>query len=337
MPRNAEVIRQWTILREIEAARGSGLTIDDLAARCIVTTRTIRRDLQALEESGFPIYDDRSGSDGRTRWSLNGQAFRNLAAGLTLSELCALYFSRTLLESLAGTPFRTELENAFDKLASTLAPHMRQFLDRLPQVIVSKRDPLGRRAGANSPRQPAIVARALEATLHHRLATLTYHSKASERTKSYLVHPYRLAYAQGGLYLLAYVPAYGEVRTFAVERIQDISLSGERFTPIEELPDEAFPNSLGVHSGPPQAVEIEFLPEVADYVKAREWHTSQRLRDLADGGVAVTLQVCVDQALTSWILGFGPSARVVSPEGLAREIASRFDKARAQYPAHSLR
>ena len=48
MPRNAEVIRQWTILREIENARGGGMTIDDLAARCDVTTRTIRRDLQAL-------------------------------------------------------------------------------------------------------------------------------------------------------------------------------------------------------------------------------------------------------------------------------------------------
>ncbi len=74
MPRNAEVIRQWAILREIERARG-GVTIDDLAAQCGVTTRTIRRDLQALEEAGFPLYDDHSHDDGRTRWTLNGQAF----------------------------------------------------------------------------------------------------------------------------------------------------------------------------------------------------------------------------------------------------------------------
>ena len=100
MPRNAEVIRQWTILREIEHARGSGATIDDLAALCAVTTRTIRRDLQALEEAGFPLYDDRSSDDGKTRWRMNGQAFKGLAAGLTVSELCALYFSRTLVESL---------------------------------------------------------------------------------------------------------------------------------------------------------------------------------------------------------------------------------------------
>src|SRR5262245_14030249 len=125
MPRNAEVIRQWTILREIESAKG-GLTIDDLARRCAVTTRTIRRDLHALEEAGFPLFDDRSHDDGRTRWAINGQAFRAAAAGLTLSELCALYFSCTLLEALSGTPFRSEVEHAFEKLASALSPHMRR-------------------------------------------------------------------------------------------------------------------------------------------------------------------------------------------------------------------
>ena len=57
------------------------------------------------------------------------------------------------------------------------------------------------------------------------------------------------------------------------------SLLEERFTPIEELPDAAFPHSLGVHSGPPERVELEFEPAVADYVRAREWHPSQQLDD----------------------------------------------------------
>jgi predicted DNA-binding transcriptional regulator YafY len=330
VPRNAEVIRQWTILREIERARGSGVTIDQLAELCDVTTRTIRRDLQALEEAGFPIYDDRSRDDGRTRWTMSGQVFKGLAAGLTLSELCALYFSRTLLESLAGTPFRDDVESAFEKLASTLTPHMRQFLDQLPQVIASKPDPMRRRTG-DDPRQQRTVARALEATLHHRQAMLTYYSRSSGRTKSYRIHPYRLAFAQGGMYLLAFVPEYDEVRTFALERVEDLTLLEERFTPIEEAADEAFPHSLGVHSGPPTRVEIEFEASMADYVKAREWHRSQTISDEADGRVHMTLQVTIDQALRSWILSFGPLARVVFPETLAREIAEQFDQARARY------
>ena len=306
----------------------AGVTIDDLAALCDVTTRTIRRDLQALEEAGFPVFDDRSRDDGRTRWVLNGQAFKGLAAGVTVAELCALYFSRTLVESLAGTPFRDEVRSAFEKLGSALTPHMRQFLDQLPQVIAAKPDPLRRRVDDAGQQ---IAARALEATLYHRQAVLVYHSRSSERTKTYLVHPYRLAYAQGGLYLLAYVPEYSEVRTFAAERIEELSLQEERFTPIEELGDDAFPNSLGVHSGPPERVAIDFQPAVADYVRARAWHRSQTLAPGDDGSVRMTLDVCLDQALKSWILSFGPFAKVVAPESLAREIADQFEKGRALY------
>ncbi|HZP48646.1 MAG TPA: WYL domain-containing protein [Vicinamibacterales bacterium] len=331
MPRNAEVIRQWTILREIERARAAGVTIDDLAAMCDVTTRTIRRDLQALEEAGFPLFDDKSSDDGKTRWKVNGQAFKGLAAGLTVSELCALHFSRSLVGSLAGTPFRDEVESAFDKLSAVLTPHMRAFLDQLPRVLATKPDPLRRRVGADEPGQQAIVSRALEATLSHRVVTITYHSRSSERTKDYVVHPHRLAYAQGGLYLLAYVPEYGEVRTFALERIAQLSPSEERFTPIEDLPDAAFPHSLGVHSGPPERVEIEFQPAVADYVRTRDWHASQQIRETPSGDLVMTLDVCLDRALQSWILSFGPFARVISPERLAREIAEQFDEARARY------
>jgi predicted DNA-binding transcriptional regulator YafY len=331
VPRNAEVVRQWTILREIEAARASGVTIDDLASLCGVTTRTIRRDLQALEEAGFPLFDDKSRDDGRTHWRIDGQAFRGLAAGLTLSELSALYFSRALVESLAGTPFRDEVEQAFEKLASALTPHMRQFLDRLPRVIATKSDPTRRGRANGAAGQQRIVARALEATLHSRQSTLVYHSRSSDRTKTYLVHPYRLAYAQGGMYLIAHVPEYDEIRTFAIERIQDISLLEQRFTPMVTLPDGAFPHSLGVHSGPPQRVEIAFTPAVADYVGTREWHKSQATRALADGGVAVTLHVCLDRALESWILSFGAEARVIHPDELAGKIAAELERARAVY------
>ncbi len=328
VPRNSEVIRQWSVLRAIEQARLSGVTIDELATECGVTTRTIRRDLQALEEAGFPLFDDRSHDDGRTRWRINGQAFKGLAAGLTLSELCALHFSRALLESLSGTPFRDDLESAFDKLGAALTPHMRQFLDQLPHIIATKPDPMRR---LDDPRQQQIVARALEATLHRRQASLTYHSQSSDRTKQYLVHPYRLAYAQGGLYLLAYVPEYREVRTFAVERVREISLLEERFTPLEELPDTAFPDSFGVHSGTPERVELEFAPDVADYVRSREWHSSQSFTNAEGGRVRATLHVCIDRALRGWILGFGSAVRVVSPSSLARDIASQVQQASALY------
>jgi len=325
VPRNQEVIRQWKLLHALESSR-HGASIDALSKDLDVTTRTIRRDLAALQEAGFALYDERD-DDGHVKWRLDGQVLKGIDTGFTLSELCALYLSRNLLEAVAGTPFQRDLTNAFERLAKLLSPRMRQFLDRLPSVLVAKPGPRAR-GGASS---PEIVARLLEATLHFRVTTMRYHSVSSGRIKDYLVHPYRLAFAQGSLYLLAYVPEYKAVRTFAVDRIASASLEKQTFTVIHAVGDDVFANSLGVNTGPPERVEIEFDARVAPYVRARVWHPSQEIEDGRDGGVSVTLNVCHDWGLRSWILSWGPFARVVSPPRLAKEIHGDLEAAGMRY------
>ena len=330
MPRNAEVIRQWTILRAIEHARGSGVTIDDLASQCAVTTRTIRRDLQALQEPA-----SRSTMTARTMTVApagrsTARPFASWSAGLTLSELCALYFSRTLLEALSGTPFRDDLESAFEKLGAGLAPHMKRFLDQLPRVLASKPDPMRKR---DDPRQQQLAARLLEATLHLRQASITYHSQSSDRTKDLprsSLSPGACAGRPVSAGLRARVSAKSApLRSSASWKS---SLLEERFTPIEELPDAAFPHSLGVHSGPPERVEVEFQPAVADYVGSRDWHPSQRTEP-------VRRRRPPDDAATSASTarcraGFSASDRSRAcsrPTHLAHTIAEQIDEAGAQY------
>jgi predicted DNA-binding transcriptional regulator YafY len=324
MPRNAEVIRQWTILRDLEASRR--LTIDDLATRTGVTTRTIRRDLEALQTSGFPLFDELI--DGKRYWTLESKAFRRLDdTGFTLAELSALYFSRTLVEMLAATPFQQDVAAAFEKLAAVLTPQMRQFLDRLPLVLQAKGT-----TAAEGDRHASreIVGKLLDATLNHRRATMKYFSMSSRREKSYVIEPYRLIYSPDGMYLFAFVPEYREVRTFGVARIRAVSLHEERFTPAE-LPDTIFAHSLGVHEGPPERIEIEFDARIAPYISERTWHPSQSLAARKDGSAVLSLDVSNDWALRSWILSFGPLARVLSPAHLTEQIKDEIDRAAGRY------
>jgi predicted DNA-binding transcriptional regulator YafY len=326
VPRNQEVIRQWRVLHALESSR-HGATIDALAGELDVTTRTIRRDLAALQEAGFALYDERD-DDGRARWRIDGHVLKGLETGFTLAELCALYLSRHLLESVAGSPFQRDLTNAFGRLEKILSPRMRQFLDRLPTVLTAKSGP--RAHGGTS--SADIVARLLEATLHFRVTTMRYHSVSSGRVKDYVIHPYRLAFAQGGLYLLAYVPEYRDIRTFAVDRIASASLEKQTFTPPKQpVGEDVFANSLGVNTGPAERVEIEFDARVAPYVRARVWHASQQISDAEEGGLRLTMNVCHDWALRSWLLSWGAFARVVSPAELAAEIRSDLRAAAARY------
>ena len=323
MPRNAEVIRQWSILRDLEGSRR--LTIDDLAERTGVTTRTIRRDLEALQLAGFPLYDE--SHDGKKYWMLEQKAFRRLdATGFTFAELSALYFSRTLVQGLAPSAFQQDVAGAFDKLADALTPSMRQFLDRLPFVIQAKAEP-GSPSGASHGKE---IGQLLDATLQHRRVVMRYDSFSSGREKAYTIEPHRVVFAQGALYLVAFVPEYAQTRTFALERIKSLSLTEERFEP-QDGDEEAFAHSLGVHEGPPEHVEIRFAPGIARYVRERVWHASQEVRDDADGGAILTLQVSNDVALRGWILGFGPLARVLAPPTLVDQIRTELDGARRQY------
>lgn len=323
MPRNAEVIRQWTILKALEASRRG--TIDDLARQTGVTTRTIRRDLIALQEAGFPLFDEVH--DGKKYWTLEQKAFRRLDdTAFTLAELSALYFSRTLVECLSGTPFERDVRSAFDKLSAALTPGMRQFLDRMPLAIQAKAHP-GAQAAAPRTKE---VAQLLEATLQQRRVTMRYDSLSSNREKAYVLEPYRLVFAQGSLYVIGFVPEYGAVRTFAVDRIAQLSLMEERFEPLD-LPEDAFAHSLGVTQGTPETVRVRFAATIARYVRERVWHPSQSIEDADDGEIIVTLNVVNDWALKSWILGFGGVATVVFPERLADEIRRDIERARNNY------
>jgi predicted DNA-binding transcriptional regulator YafY len=228
---------------------------------------------------------------------------------------------------MAGTPFQRDLRSAFDKLEEALNPTVRQYLDQLPGVLAAKPEPVKRRG----PQHNAIVAQLLQASLEHRRVRMRYDSFASGSEKDYIVEPYRLAYAEGGLYLFAFVPVYGQMRTFAVERIRQLSPLAEHFQPAPVGVAELFGDSLGVHTGKPEKVVIEFAPGAARHVLEREWHRSQQVTTGAGGEVRLTMTVCVDFSLQAWILSFGPLARVITPRTLANRVFEQIEEAREQY------
>jgi predicted DNA-binding transcriptional regulator YafY len=314
--RNAEVIRQWQVLREIES-RQAGVTIHRLAELVKVSTRTIRRDLQALQEAGFALFDEGEKNETK-RWRLDGSPFRAVQEGLSVADAAALYLSRAVLQSLSGWPLADELERAFAKIERALNPRMREFLATLPQVLSAKPGP---RAPRHTDSIIDVTRRLFDAVRDHRVVTMRYFSAASNQIKAYVVQPYRLALAHGGTYLVAWVPQYNAFRTFATERIERLSVGEETFKATRELPAELFGASMGVFWGEPESIELEFEARLATYVRGRVWHASQTVEELPHGRLRMRLEVSNDWALRSWILGFGGGVRVAHPTALARAIA----------------
>ena len=157
-------------------------------------------------------------------------------------------------------------------------------------------------------------------------------TSASNRAKSYRVQPYRLTLAHGGVYLAAWVPQYSAFRTFAADRIERLTLTGETFRQTHQLPADLFASSLGVFmGGEPEHIEIEFESHLVPHIRGRIWHDSQETTDLPGGRIRLTLHVSNDWALKNWILGFGAAARVVKPRALADAIHEELRLAAARY------
>jgi predicted DNA-binding transcriptional regulator YafY len=322
--RNAEVIRQWRILKTIEAGRWTSST--QLAEDNGVTERTIRRDIEALQEAGFPLYDDRV--DGRRVWRLVEGYQQRLKQSFTLAELAALYFSRNMLSFLGGAPFAQDVESAFAKIREALPAKSLPFLSRIQDLFSARPDPW-----KDYSKKQDVIAGLIDAILHQRQARIAYYSFNSRRTKSYTLDPYRLVYYRGGLYLYARAEEYDEVRTFAVERIQRMEVLDQGFEiPPDFNPSEYARSAFGISGGRPETVELVFASGMAGYIRERNWHESQTLTDEPDGGVRLTMEVAPGFELTAWVKGFLPHVRVARPRSLREEIGRDLARAREVFP-----
>jgi predicted DNA-binding transcriptional regulator YafY len=326
MPRNAEVIRQWNLLRSIEAAR-YGLTIAQMAEEGRVTTRTIYRDVEALQEVGFPLFSE--AHENGTCWKLSDAPFKHLTVlGFSLSELCALYLSRRLLETLTGVPFQTALQDAFGKFEREIPDKMRAYLDRLPSVMTARPS-----AGKikRTPKHESMVEHLVDASLERRQVEMRYFSLSHDREGDYLVYPLRIVYMHGVLYLRAWVPTYGQLRTFATHRIRKLTVREERFTPSPDWSEEPFTTSLGPNDGKAVHVVLQFEPTLAPLIRERVYHKTQRVEPRPDGSLVLELDVCDDAWLRGFILQFGHRVQVTAPSALARNIATELELARQHY------
>jgi predicted DNA-binding transcriptional regulator YafY len=323
MGRNAQLIRQWAILKQIETTRWT--TILDLAEHHIVSTKTIRRDLAALMEAGFPLYDERY--DGKVYWRLNEEYKGLPLASLSLSETAALYFSKKFVINLAAPPFSTDIESAFKKIESALPQKNIEFLDSFDSMISVRAD-----APKDLDQHKQTIRLLMEAIGEEVKVKMQYYSVHSQQTKTYTIHAYRLMYFRGGLYLFAYVQEYDQIRTFAIERIEKIEKLREEFEkPADFSVENYLESAFGVVKEDPFDVEIIFNAEVAEYVRSRVWHPSQQVREIGGGRITMKMHVGGEFELGSWILSFGPSAVVVSPERLRRRVEAELARALDNY------
>jgi predicted DNA-binding transcriptional regulator YafY len=314
MPRGDQLSRQWRLLHLID--RPQGVSVDDAASALGCTVRTIWRDLRALQDGGFPIYDTRAADGHRSLWRVEEDFKKRLPLKLTLGELAALLMSRELLAPLGVSVLGSSVESAFDKIRAVLSRDALTIIEQMRERLGVRA--LGAKLQAPSSEHLPSIHTALA---EHRTIRTRYYSASRDREDERSIDPYHLTFFNGGLYLVGYCHLRRAIRIFAVERMRTVDVLRGRFVmPADFDAEKYLGDAWGIIRGDLVTVRVIFARGLARYIRERLWHPSQRLRDLDDGRLEMTLHVSDTQEVRRWILGYGAQAEVVAPESMREAL-----------------
>jgi len=203
--------RLYALVEELRRVAPRTRSAAWLARRFEVTPRTIERDLEALRQTGVPIWatEGRRGGYGLDR----DRTLPPLA--LTAEEALAITVA---LRTAAGTPFAGAAAGAARKVLAGLPTGVRDAEERLARRL--------HRVGAETPAPPhsgEIVA-AVAARQVLKLAYVDAEGEATVRE----VEPLSLLWGPAGWYLVAWCRLRSAVRGFLLERIDELEPTGER-------------------------------------------------------------------------------------------------------------
>lgn len=312
--RLARMLRVVTVLR----GHPEGIRPAEVARRVGVATRTVYRDLTALEtEVGVAVWSENG------LWGVVDQEFLP-PLKLTLDEAMAVVLSARLMVRYADK-YDPDLAAAFEKLEGVLPAPLAEHVERTLDVL------------AQHPRDAAFsdrVHRLTRAWAERRVVTLAYEParyapNAAARqavVRPYLIEPSLQTHA---LYLIGWDETRDALRTFKIERIGDVALTPRTFEPPEGGALETALRAAWdiIADQPLTKVVLRFAPSVAARVLETTWHPTQRVERAADGSLVWRATVAGTIEIRLWILSWGDEVEVLEPEALRKDVASTHRRA----------
>ncbi len=312
--RLARMLRVVTVLR----GHPAGIRPAEIARRVGVTTRTVYRDLRALEtEVGVATWSENG------LWGVINEEFLP-ALKLTLDEAMAVVLSARLMVRYADK-YDPDLAAAFEKLEEVLPAPLAEHVERTLDIL------------AQHPRDAAFserVHRLTRAWAERRVVTLEYEparyapEAAARRAvvRPYLIEPSLQTHA---LYLIGWDETRDALRTFKIERITDVALTPRTFEPPEAgALEQALRGAWDIIADQASTrIVLRFAPTVAARVMETTWHPTQRVERAADGSLTWRATVAGTIEIRLWILSWGDEVEVLEPESLRSDVASTHRRA----------
>lgn len=292
------------------------MTAAELARELEVSERTIHRDVEALSESGVPIYAER-GPHGGVQLV---EGYRTRLTGMTAEEAEALFLSG-VPGPAAELGLGTVMAAAQLKVLAALPGELRARASRLVERFHLDAASWFQRGEAVD-HLPAVAQGVWEA----RRLRIGYHrgDRVVERT----VDPLGLVLKGGVWYLVGRVD--DQVRTYRVSRVQSADVTDEAFERPASFELAAYwSESIAAYEREAEGAEVRVrvrqdrAGEIADMLGADALASVDRLPELdPDGWALLRLRVRWPDEVPGRLMQFGGDLEVLEPSEMRERVAS---------------
>lgn len=269
------------------------VTAAELAERFEVSVRTIYRDLDTLSAAGIPVYAKKGKNGGiclTEQFVLNKMLLTQEEQQEILSGLISLRETRAEGE-----------ENILQKLGEFFRT------DPVEWLAIDLSDWSGSRKQLYEDIKNAILAR--------RLIQFDYYGRNGQMSRR-TVEPVKLLFKEYTWYLKAFCRERNAWRVFKLFRMKRLEVLDEVFVPQKEyIYEESAPD----HS----FTLIDIWIDQKEAYRIYDRFEEDEIEVLSDGNFMVHMHASVDDWVYGVILGFGPSAEVISPDAVRQEIRRR--------------
>jgi predicted DNA-binding transcriptional regulator YafY len=186
---------------------------------------------------------------------------------------------------------------------------------------------------ASRPSEPRHFRQVSQATLMRRRLRLRYYNRARDDSTDREISPQRLVYYRGNWYLDAWCHLRNDLRSFAVDAMQKVSMTP---TPAQEIETASLDAHLGAGYGifsgvADKSAILRFEPTAARWVAAERWHAKQSHKLEPTGHLVLTVPYANEPELVMDILRYGADVEVLAPESLRATVFDRLRKTLTRY------
>lgn len=178
----------------------------------------------------------------------------------------------------------------------------------------------------------------IEAMRDSRIIKFTYKSFTDAAPHDVYLQPYFVKVFRQRWYVIGYTSAYNGIRTYSIDRFENIEVTKESFEyPSDFIPEEYFDGCFGIMYSnlPCESVVLKVGSVQAGYFKTLPLHETQKTVSDTETHTVFKYEMKITNDLIKEILSYGADVEVISPQSLRSKIEKHLSAALQKYKKHN--